>query len=81
MVFVNVQSFVCPGGGLSSNFTLLIVCFMFCVCFGLALPNRFLHAFDYTTCTKTDAILGLVVTFIIKQLFIINPMNSNVKVC
>jgi len=39
------------------------------VCFGLALPNRSLHAFGYMTCAKTDPIFGLVVMFFYQTTF------------
>ena len=39
------------------------------VCFGLALPNRSLHAFDDMACTKTDPIFGLVVRFFYQTTF------------
>ena len=53
---------------------------MFCVSFGFALLNKSLEALDYTVCNKTKCNC-LAAMFFIKQLFIINRMNFNLKVC
>ena len=52
---------------------------MFCGSFGFALLNNSLEALDYTVCNKTKCNC-LAAMFFIKQLFIINPVNSNSQV-
>ena len=51
-----------------------------CVCFGFALLNISLEALDYTAGNKTLVIVWRQ-CFFIKQLFIVNPVKSNLQVC
>ena len=63
---------------ISYSTTSLLVCLMFLCVFWFRIPNISFEALDYTACNTCNCLMAML---FINQLFIINPVNSNLQVC